>query len=50
MQRGRIKEVPLSYHDRAVYWYHEERDRRIGADEVPADLQFVQVLTPYAIG
>ena len=29
MQRRRIKVVPLSYHDRAIYWYHEEIDRRI---------------------
>jgi hypothetical protein len=50
MQRRRIKVVPLSYHDRAIYWYHEEIDRRIGADKVPADLQFEQVLAPYAIG
>tara|TARA_B100001057_G_C22024112_1_gene634706 strand:+ start:293 stop:445 length:153 start_codon:yes stop_codon:yes gene_type:complete len=50
MQRERIKDVPLSYHDHAIYWYHEEIDRCIGADEVPADLQFVQVLAPYAIG
>jgi hypothetical protein len=30
--------------ERAIYWYHEEIDRRIGIDNIPQELRVQQVL------
>lgn len=34
----------VSYQERKIYWYHEEIDRRIGADRVPKGLAVRQIL------
>jgi phenylpropionate dioxygenase-like ring-hydroxylating dioxygenase large terminal subunit len=47
MKNGRLKQIPLSYHERAIYWYHEEIDRRIGRDRIPAELRVEPVLADY---
>lgn len=49
MESGRIKNIPLSYHERGIYWYQEEIDRRIGVERIPEELRIEQVLGAYAI-
>lgn len=41
---GGIREMPLSYQERRIYQMHEEIDRRIGSDRVPAALAVPHVL------
>ncbi|TDJ45887.1 MAG: aromatic ring-hydroxylating dioxygenase subunit alpha [Gammaproteobacteria bacterium] len=36
--------VPLNYQERRIYHWHEELDRRIGADHIPASLRVAPVL------
>lgn len=37
----------VNYQERRIYWFHEEIDRRIGSDQVPAGLAVHRVLEPY---
>jgi len=37
----------LSYQERRIYHWHEELDRRIGAQNIPAGLRVPPILTPY---
>lgn len=39
--------VPLNYQERRIYHWHEELDRRIGVERVPANLRVAPVLGPY---
>ena len=39
-----FKGVPLSYQERRIYHWHEELDRRIGVERVPANLRVQPVL------
>lgn len=39
-----FKGIPLNYQERRIYHWHEELDRRIGANLVPADLKIETVL------
>jgi phenylpropionate dioxygenase-like ring-hydroxylating dioxygenase large terminal subunit len=39
--------IPLSYQERRIYHWHEELDRRIGADRVPASLRVQPRLEPF---
>ncbi len=39
-----FKGIPLNYQERRIYHWHEELDRRIGANRVPADLRVQPVL------
>jgi len=39
--------VPLSYQERRIYHWHEEVDRRIGIERVPAELSVAPRLTAY---
>jgi len=39
--------VPLSYQERRIYNHHEQIDRTIGAERLPASLRIPQVLEPY---
>jgi hypothetical protein len=36
--------VPLNYQERRIYHWHEEVDRRIGTERVPAPMRVEQVL------
>jgi phenylpropionate dioxygenase-like ring-hydroxylating dioxygenase large terminal subunit len=45
--QGDTTNVVLSFHERFIYWYNEEIDRKIGADEMPLALQVEQVLAPH---
>src|SRR5690606_596342 len=37
----------LSYMERAIYWYQEELDRKIGIERIPEHLRIKQVLSDY---
>ena len=39
-----FKGIPLNYQERRIYHWHEELDRRIGENRVPADLRVTPVL------
>lgn len=39
--------IPLNYQERRIYHWHEELDRRIGRNQVPADLAVEPVLEPW---
>lgn len=39
--------MPLNYQERRIYHWHEELDRRIGAERVPAELRVQPLLEPY---
>jgi len=42
-----FESVPLSYQERRIYNHHEQIDRTIGAERLPASLRIPQVLEPY---
>lgn len=44
---GAIRSVAMSYQERAIYWYQEELDRRIGAGNIPPELRITPVLAEY---
>jgi phenylpropionate dioxygenase-like ring-hydroxylating dioxygenase large terminal subunit len=48
MKTGELAKIRLSYQERQIYWYHEEIDRRIGADRVPEHLRVKQILAPFS--
>ncbi len=48
LKSGRIASLPLSYHERAIYWYNEEIDRRIGRDRIDPALRVIPVLESFA--
>ena len=39
--------IPLNYQERRIYHWHEELDRRIGADQLPPALRVEPVLAPF---
>jgi phenylpropionate dioxygenase-like ring-hydroxylating dioxygenase large terminal subunit len=42
-----FKGMPLNYQERRIYHWHEELDRRIGPERVPAHLRVPRLLEPY---
>jgi len=44
MQNGVIPNLVMGYQERALYWYQEEIDRRIGAERIPEALRVKPVL------
>ncbi len=44
VQTRGFKGMPLNYQERRIYHWHEELDRRIGANSVPADLRVEPLL------
>lgn len=42
-----FKGIPLNYQERRIYHWHEELDRRIGLNRVPAHLKVEQVLADW---
>ena len=46
-KQGDITDVVLSYQEQFIYWYNEEIDRRIGAENIPAGLRVTPVLAPH---
>ena len=47
LKSGAFTGMMLSYAERRIYWFHEELDRRIGIDQVPAELRVPPLLSPY---
>jgi phenylpropionate dioxygenase-like ring-hydroxylating dioxygenase large terminal subunit len=45
-QQGDITDVLLSFQEQFIYWYNEEIDRKIGADNIQPKMRVQQVLTP----
>jgi len=39
--------MPLNYQERRIYHWHEECDRRIGLNRVPAEVRVKQVLADW---
>jgi hypothetical protein len=39
--------IPLNYQERRIYHWHEELDRRIGRERVPAHLRVQPLLEPF---
>ena len=50
LNSGAFTGMALNYQERRIYWSHEEIDRRIGPERVPAELRVTQVLAPYVEG
>jgi len=46
MESGFLPHIMFNYQERAVYWYHEEIDRRIGASNIPPAWRVQPVLAP----
>jgi phenylpropionate dioxygenase-like ring-hydroxylating dioxygenase large terminal subunit len=44
LQSGAFTGIRLGYQERRIYWLHEEVDRRIGTNRIPAALAVKQVL------
>lgn len=49
MESGLIPGVLMGYQERAIYWYQEEIDRRIGVENIPEHLRVSQVLAGQVI-
>jgi len=44
LEGGAFTGMTMGAQERAIYWYHEEIDRRIGIDRIPEELRVKQVL------
>jgi ActR/RegA family two-component response regulator len=44
MESRGFKSVPLSYQEARIYWFHQQCDRMIGVDAVPAELRVEQAI------
>ncbi len=42
-----FKDIPLSYQERRLYHWHEELDRRIGAEQIPPAMRVTPALEPW---
>jgi phenylpropionate dioxygenase-like ring-hydroxylating dioxygenase large terminal subunit len=50
LDSGVMPTVLMGYQERALYWYQEEIDRRIGFENIPVDLRITPVLKDHAVG
>lgn len=48
LESGVMKSIVMGYQERALYWYQEEIDRKIGTHNIPEELRIKQVLQPFA--
>ncbi len=44
LESGLMPEVKMGYQERALYWFEEEIDRRIGVENIPEAMRMTQVL------
>jgi phenylpropionate dioxygenase-like ring-hydroxylating dioxygenase large terminal subunit len=44
LESGLMPKVLMGYQERALYWFEEEVDRRIGVDRIPEDMRITPVL------
>jgi len=49
IEGGGFKGLTLSYQERRIYYWHEELDRRIGSENVPAELRVKPLLDSYVV-
>lgn len=49
MLTGHMPEIVVGYQELGIYRYHEEIDRRIGAENIPPELRIAPVMEPYVI-
>jgi phenylpropionate dioxygenase-like ring-hydroxylating dioxygenase large terminal subunit len=47
MESPALTGIPINYQERRIWHLHEEIDRIIGAERIPAELRMQQVLGPY---
>jgi len=47
LESGAVSSLLLGYQERALYWYQEEIDRRIGPQNIPQHLRIEQILAPF---
>ena len=47
VESGGFQGLTLSYQERRIYYWHEELDRRIGVEHVPAELRVQPLLNDY---
>lgn len=49
MESGSFDGLTLSYQERRIYYWHEELDRRIGRENVPASMRVEPMLDDFVI-
>ncbi len=47
LESGGFTGMMINYQERRIYWFHEEVDRRIGAENIPQNLQVEQLLSSH---
>jgi len=47
LNSGAFTGMQINYQERRIYWFHEEIDRRIGAQNIPEGLAVEQLLSDY---
>ena len=47
IESGAMQSIHLGYHERRIYQFHEQLDREIGVDNIPAALRVQPMLNPY---
>lgn len=47
LESGAFSGMMINYQERRIYWFHEEIDRRIGAENIPEGLAVEQLLSPW---
>lgn len=50
LESGVIPSVMMGYQERALYWFQEEIDRRIGRDRIPAEMRITPMLAADSVG
>ena len=50
MESPALSGIPLNYQERRIWHHHEQIDRMIGVERIPAELRVEQVLGPYIEG
>ncbi|RVQ68832.1 aromatic ring-hydroxylating dioxygenase subunit alpha [Croceicoccus ponticola] len=48
LESGGFTGMMINYQERRIYWFHEEVDRRIGAERIPEGLAVEQLLSRFA--
>jgi len=50
LESGVMPSVVMGYQERALYWFQEEIDRRIGRDRIPAEMRITPMLAAHSGG
>ena len=49
MESPALTGIPINYQERRIWHLHEEIDRIIGPDNIPAELRVEPLLDPYVL-